>query len=215
MLALDHIVFAGSDAAKASAHYGERLSIKAIRGGEHEQWGTYNFLAYFSNNCYIEWLGIDNAEIARQSSNPLIQHLVYINENNMQGPYQLALRTTQMDDYIAHFQQNNIPFQGPFPGERKTTAGKTLKWRMLFPEYDYKNEMLPFLIEWDNLSGEPSTTSLANPQAITDVDFGGVDKKRFTEIYQLKPKRLFKNKYPLQNAKISFVEDKLLDFTLI
>src|SRR5699024_9298724 len=56
ILAQDHIVISGTNVEQASEQYGKQLSIKAVKVGEHENWGTYNYLAYFSNSCYIEWL---------------------------------------------------------------------------------------------------------------------------------------------------------------
>src|SRR5699024_11824983 len=77
MLALDHIVISGTNVKQASEQDGKQLSIKAVKGGEHENWGTYNYLAYFSNSCYIEWLGIHDLQRAKQVEIPLIQHLVH------------------------------------------------------------------------------------------------------------------------------------------
>src|SRR5690625_2503809 len=113
MLALDHIVFAGKVIEKASTAYSEKYALKTIRGGEHTNWGTYNYLAHFSNNCYIEWLGIYDEEKAYESDNPLIKHLIYMLEKNMVGQFQFALRTNKLDEYVSQFQKNDIPFVGP------------------------------------------------------------------------------------------------------
>ncbi|MFS0675035.1 VOC family protein [Ornithinibacillus sp. 179-J 7C1 HS] len=215
MLALDHIVIAGKNAAEDSITFDDRMAIKAIKGGEHENWGTYNYLAYFSNESYIEWLGIKDYDTASKSDNPLIQHLVYMLDQNLSVPFQFALRTNQMDDYIQHFKMNDIPFDGPFPGERERPDGTMLSWRMLFPKYDIEEGMLPFLIEWANPSGGPSAQSLANPQAIMKINYSGVDKSTFTKIYQLKNKKSLSNQFILRNSRISFKDDGDLSFELV
>jgi hypothetical protein len=215
MLALDHIVIAGKNAEEDSISYNKRMAIKAIKGGEHDNWGTYNYLAYFSNESYIEWLGIQDDEKARNSTNPLIKHLVYMLDHNKTGPFQIALRTDQMDDYISHFKENNIPFEGPFPGKRQRPDGSMLSWRMLFPKYDLDGAMLPFLIEWSSPEGGPSINSLANPQAITKISYGGIDKAAFMHIYHLKNKRSLTNQFSLQNTKITFNKEGRLSFDLI
>ncbi|MUK89738.1 hypothetical protein GMD78_15315 [Ornithinibacillus sp. L9] len=214
MLALDHIVLAGKNIEEDSTNYGRKFAIKAIKGGEHDEWGTYNYLAYFSNESYLEWLGIQDIEKAKNSANPLIQHLVYEIDNHVLAPFQFALRTNNMDHYVEHFKDNNIPYHGPFFGQRKRPDGSNLTWRMLFPAYDHTKEMLPFLIEWGSDSGGPSIKSLSNPQAILNIYFGGIDKERFEQIYQLKPKRLLKNQFTLQNAKILFSDERKLSFDL-
>ena len=47
MLALDHIVFAGRDIQTATKEY-RNIALKSVKDGEHDDWGTYNYLAYFS-----------------------------------------------------------------------------------------------------------------------------------------------------------------------
>ncbi|WP_052345691.1 VOC family protein [Paucisalibacillus sp. EB02] len=215
MLALDHIVIAGRNAEEDSITYNKRFAVKAVKGGEHENWGTYNYLAYFSNQAYIEWLGINNYDKAMKSDNPLITHLVYMLDQNETGPFQFALRTDQMDDYVQHFKENNIPFDGPYPGKRLRPDGTLLSWRMLFPKYDITEGMLPFLIEWHNPTGGPCTQSISNPQVITKINYSGVDKATFTNLYQLKNKRSITNQFTLQNSKISFNNNGKLSFELV
>lgn len=215
MLELDHIVIATPDMDDYISNYGNQFSIKAIKGGEHMEWGTYNYLSFFSNNGYLEFLAIDDKEKARKADNPLIQHLVYVNKKKLFGPFQFALRTKHLDKYINHFENNDIPYHGPFPGKREKPDGTVLKWRMLFPDYDYKNGILPFLIEWEDPSIVFSEENLSNAQSITKVKLGGITKEKFTHIYQLKPRKLNKNQLALLNSKILFEGDDELSFELV
>jgi len=214
MLALDHIVFAGKVIEEASAAYSEKYALKTIRGGEHTNWGTYNYLAHFSNNCYIEWLGVYDMEKAQQSDNPLINHLVYVLEQNMLGQFQIALRTNKLEEYINHFNKNDIPFIGPVQGRRTKPDGEELTWSMLFPTYDHTKEMLPFLIEWDQPEEERMDVSLMNSPSITTIRYGGVPMERFLHLYNLPFKKRIINKLSLQNCKIIFTDDKQLQIEL-
>ncbi|MEN1968353.1 VOC family protein [Lentibacillus sp. N15] len=215
MLALDHIVIAGNNAEQASAQYGNQFTIKAIKGGEHINWGTYNYLSYFSNDSYLEWLGVTDLDKARNAENPLIQHLVYVVDNDLLGPFQFALRTNQMDDYIAHFEREAIPYTGPFAGQRAKPDGTVLKWRMLFPQYNHTEAMLPFLIEWENPGDAYPESSLLNIQTIQTIHYNGIDRDMFARIYQLKPKKLNKHLLALQNCKIRFGDERNLRFDLV
>ena len=214
MLELDHIVIATPDMDESISQYGNKFAIKAIKGGEHEAWGTYNYLSFFSNNGYLEFLGIDDLEKAKDAENPLIQHLVYVLERNNYGAFQFALRTKQLDQYVTHFEKNNIAYHGPYDAQREKPDGTILKWRMLFPEYNYENGVLPFLIEWEDPKVVFSEANLANAQNITKIKFGGITKEDFAHIYQLKPKKLNKNLLHLLNSKILFDDDKKLRFDL-
>lgn len=215
MLALDHVVIAATNAEELSALYGNRFTIKSIKGGQHNDWGTHNYLSYFSNDSYLEWLGSYDSTKAQKADNPLVKHLVHVLEKGITGPFQFALRTTQMDSYVKHFTENNIAFEGPISAKREKPDGSTLKWRMLFPSYNYETEVLPFLIEWENPNEAYPDTSLLNTQTIRQINFGGIDKNTFTKIYQLKPRKLNKNSFPLQNSKIQFTSNEKLEFDLI
>lgn len=210
MLALDHIVIAGTEIDLARVHT-EETPIKAVKGGSHQEWGTYNYLAHFSNESYLEWLGVEDESKARQSNNPLIKHLIYSLDQEEEVAFQFALRTNQLDTFINHFNQHDIPYQGPFSGYREKPDGTELRWRMLFPDYDYRYEVLPFLIEWENAH---SVSSLNNPQAITTINMGQSDIQKFRHIYQLKPRKLLKNRVLLQNSKIVFTPSGKLSFEL-
>src|SRR5690625_1084009 len=137
MLALDHIVFAGENIEKESAIYSEKYALKTIRGGEHMNWGTYNYLAHFSDNCYIEWLGIYDEVKAQQSDNPLIKHLVYALAQNTLGQYQFALRTNKLVEYVNHFKKIDIPFIGPVQGKRIKPDGE--KGALLLYGHTFEN----------------------------------------------------------------------------
>lgn len=212
MLSLDHIVFSGSDLQAATKDYGN-IPLKTIKGGTHENWGTHNYLAYFANNCYIEWLGIKDFTKADSSANPLIKHLIYAISQNEQGPFQFALRTTKLDAYVDHFQENNIPFVGPVDGERQKPDGSILRWRMLFPTYNYDEETLPFLIEWSETESKRFDVSLINSQTVAEILIGNLSKERYQEIYQLR-NRVISRTVRLRNTSIKFTGDGTLSMNV-
>lgn len=210
MLYLDHVIWTGNDIEGISERYGADFAVKSIKGGDHDSWGTYNYLTFFSNNCYMKWLGISDTEKAEQLDHPLIQHLLYALNSEKSGPFQFALRTDRLDDYIEHFKQHNIAYKGPFHGQRKKPNGQILSWRMLFPTYDFTNgEILPFLIEWEQPESERVEVSLVNNQSITGLHFGGISKQRFQEIYNLPVKKIRSPKV-LRNVKVFFHEEPCL-----
>ncbi|TRM11354.1 VOC family protein [Lentibacillus cibarius] len=183
MLAVDHIVIAAKDPEQAAKDFGNEHDVTIMKGGKHDNWGTYNYLAYFRNDCYIEWLGIYNEAIAAQSDNPLVQLLARRFEEGTEGVIQYALRTEQMNDFIENLQSLSVPFTGPVPGSRERPDGSLLEWRMLFPEYG--NDVLPFLIEWGKEKNTPQSDSLINNKAIHLISTNIKDPSNFASIYQL------------------------------
>lgn len=215
LLALDHIVINSTNTNDIITHSGMNVAFKAVKGGEHDDWGTYNYLSHFSNNSYLELLGVNDYNKAEESTNPLIQHLLYMQKQGKTGPFQFALRTKQLDSYVTHFNKEGIPYKGPFSAQREKPDGTIIKWRMLFPVYDFKRETMPFLIEWEDPKAVFSETNLANTQSITRVNYGSLDKPTFARIYQLKPKKLNKHQITLLNSMIYFTDNQKITFELV
>ncbi|ALX49160.1 VOC family protein [Lentibacillus amyloliquefaciens] len=201
MLALDHIVVAARDPEKAAEDFGKEHNITVTEGGRHANWGTYNYLAYLRNDCYIEWIGIFDETTAAKSDNPLIHLLFRELAEGHEAPIQIALRTDQMDGNIKNLDELEIPYTGPVPGSRKRPDGSLLEWRMLFPERE--QQVLPFLIEWGEIKNTPQNPKLINDKIISTVSVPTTDSDSLAPIYQLN----FDN----QTAKLNNAELKLSD----
>ncbi|WP_010529391.1 VOC family protein [Lentibacillus jeotgali] len=201
MLAIDHIVVAARDPEKAAKDFGKKHDITVTEGGRHANWGTYNFLAYFRNECYIEWIGIFDETTAARSENPLIHLLSRELAEGHEGPIQLAFRTEQMDKDVKNLQNLNVPYTGPIPGSRKRPNGSLLEWRMLFAEAE--RQVLPFHIEWGKVKNTSQDPKQINDKAISAVSVSATDIDTFASIYQLH----FEN----QTAQLKNAELKISD----
>ncbi|UOQ44374.1 VOC family protein [Halobacillus salinarum] len=213
MLALDHIVVASQNPEEACASYARKTGFKTVEGGTHEKWGTYNHLCFFPNQSYVEWIGIIDEIKASHSENPLIQQLYEALAQNQQGLIQFALRTANMDAYVHEFQQQNIPYSGPYQGQRQKQDGELLKWQMLFPSVKSDSWTAPFLIEWEK-DRIPEDKSAEVNQPLTELNIGVRSPEHsvplFQDLYQLGPARTEKGEignpsfyWPLENAKLT------------
>jgi len=185
----DHLVIATKSPEQAKKDMNMKHGLIGVRGGEHEKWGTYNHLAFFHNQAYIEWLGLQDYDTASNSENPLIQHLVHILDQEVEGPITFALRTSDMESLIEHWEEENIPYHGPFDGSRTKPNGDTLSWRMLFPKFDFDTKVLPFVIEWGNDINAPDYPEDINALPFKTIHIG-VDnleqaKEEWMHLYQL------------------------------
>lgn len=209
MLALDHIIIPSLDPKETAEQFSEQHDIHVVKGGRHEYWGTYNYLAYFKNNAYIEWIGIEQMHIAEQSTNPLIQQVVHAIKNKIQRPIQYAIRTNQIDQIVSYFEENDMSFSGPVQGSRDRADGTLLEWEMLFPRCP-TSYPLPFLIQWGEQPNVPADESLIN-----DVNLSSITDKRpnhstFRAIFQLGSSSAI----ALENARLSLEAGDELTFTL-
>ncbi|GAA0431545.1 hypothetical protein GCM10008983_05150 [Lentibacillus halophilus] len=203
MLALDHIIISAHNPEQAAQEFANKYGITVVQGSEHPNWGTYNYLAYFRNDCYIEWIGIADWAVANQSTNPLIQQLAGKLSNGTEGTIQYALRTDRMHAYIDHFHAQGIAYTGPFPGSRKRSDGQLLKWQMLFPSSESTENVWPFLIEWDDVKNTPPDENMINDQHISSLDAIINNPNEFAAIYQLPYTHQTAR---LENAELRFAE---------
>ncbi|WP_194840843.1 VOC family protein [Filobacillus milosensis] len=208
MIAFDHLVIYSNDPVRHQEIFSSSHNQVGVPGGKHSLWGTFNHLAFYKNNAYIEWLGIENDEQAEQSDNPLIQHAFHSKSKEQEGPIQFALRINNMDDYLNYFNEKGIEYDGPFPGQRTRPDGSVLEWKMLFPKYNFDAEPLPFLIEWNGEGNIPTDEADLNPSEFNNVTIHSQNPEAFAsrmqEIYQLGDPMQSKSRYewPLENGKL-------------
>ncbi|MGP4071495.1 VOC family protein [Piscibacillus sp. B03] len=169
MLAFDHLVIYSNDPKRHQEIFSSSHKQVGVQGGQHNDWGTHNYLAFYNNNAYVEWLGIDDETKAKSSDNPLIQHAYHAMTSEHEGPIQFALRVDDIKRYQQHFEDHNIEYAGPFPGKRTRPDGSTLEWSMLFPKYDFNSEPLPFLIEWSGEGNKPLDQADMNPSDFNKI----------------------------------------------
>jgi len=150
-LQLDHIVHFISQDPQAAVEQWEKHGIKAVMGGSHELWGTYNSLLYTASS-YIEYLAIENQEIAQQSNNPLIQHLVKDLARG-EGAGQICFRTDNIEDLKDTLEKKGYSTFPIFPGSRRRKDGTVIEWKMLFLKEE-ASVPYPFFIEWGQKDDE-------------------------------------------------------------
>ncbi|MFD2639770.1 VOC family protein [Piscibacillus salipiscarius] len=207
MLAFDHLVIFSNDPKRHQEIFSSSHKQVGVPGGKHDHWGTFNHLAFYQNNAYVEWLGIDDESKAKRSDNPLIQHAYHAYAHEQEGPIQFALRVDDISQYQEHFDELGIEYKGPFPGKRTRPDGTNLEWKMLFPKYDFNLEPLPFLIEWSGEGNKPLDEKDMNPSEFNQVIIYSPNPNDFVErlisIYQLNDQKLQEEfKWPLDNGNL-------------
>ena len=146
-LLFDHLVHFTYSPSYAKESFSS-LGFQTINGGEHPKWGTHNTLCYFNGLKYLEWIGINDLSIAKQSDNVLIQQ--FVNDESLgEGFVQLAFRTGNIESLTKQLQDKGFKPIGPFKGRRKREDGSILEWSMLFIEDSVDAEIrYPFFIQW-------------------------------------------------------------------
>lgn len=145
-LMFDHLVHYVKKPVQIQKSFSE-LGFITLNGGRHLNWGTYNSLCYFKNGCYIEWIGIENKNVAEKADNPLIKHILS-DADVGEGFLQLAFRTDNINELSTRFKGKGYQLVGPIAGSRKREDGSILTWSMLFIKQGYIQCRYPFFIQW-------------------------------------------------------------------
>lgn len=142
---LDHVVyFTKRTPEQIAAQY-----EGAFVGGRHEKWGTYNALKYV-RNAYIEWLAVENKEVAESSSHPLVAQLRQDLAAYGEGWGTLCISTEDIGKLDERLNLAGLETSGVVDASRKTSSGELKKWKMLFiDEKNYNDLPCPFFIEWE------------------------------------------------------------------
>ncbi|MFD1927623.1 VOC family protein [Sporosarcina siberiensis] len=146
MIKLDHAVYFASKTPEEIVVEQKSEGKHAVIGGSHLQWGSYNALMYLKN-AYIEWIAVENQEIAEKTKHPLIEQLLLDDE----GWGTICLAVEDLEALHKRITSKGIRSSGILKSERKTVDGKIRKWRMLNIEQQISDTLpLPLLIEWDD-----------------------------------------------------------------
>lgn len=147
MFKLDHVIYFTQKSPAEIVQEQKALGWHTVIGGNHEKWGTYNALMYV-NNAYIEWLSVEQEEIALASNHQLVNQLLSDLENRDKWGT-ICLSVTDIDQFNDSVNKAGIETSGVLDAERKTLTGEILEWKMLFVKQQPTTKLpLPFFIEW-------------------------------------------------------------------
>lgn len=148
----------------------------AFQGGSHKQWGTYNALSYF-DLCYIEFLGVENRELAEKVIEP--NEVVRDSVKLLPGQEVLsrvALRTDDIEEVARHLTKLHLDVSPIMDGKRLDAQGNLIEWRMMTIAGDYQGLPYPFVIQW-NETDEVRRERLIDSGIIQDHHIGEVTIK--------------------------------------
>ncbi|SHT40499.1 Uncharacterised protein [Mycobacteroides abscessus subsp. abscessus] len=121
----------------------------AFQGGSHNHWGTYNALSYF-DLCYIEFLGVENRELAERMIEPneVVRDSIKLLPSH-EVLSRVALRTDNIEEVARHLTKLNVDVSPIMDGKRLDAQGHLIEWRMMTIAGDYQGLPYPFVIQWN------------------------------------------------------------------
>lgn len=216
---LDHIVHAIQVTPEDMTKLANSHGFHAVKGGQHEKWGTANAL-HFLSSSYIEWLAVEDEEIASQADHPLTELLVHDLETGP-GFLTVCLRTDDIESLNTRLTSKGFETTGVLDASRKTPEGQLLKWKMLFIKEEVSNNLpMPFFIEWEqsqeekyaNLSREGQLSANVQFLELSVVQFGvNEPEKTITTWADLLDASVEGHAIQLENTRLEFVSNTSSD----
>jgi len=140
---IDHLVIACTDPDAAATELESALGIACTAGGRHGGLGTRNRIAWLADGGYLELIGIDDADAARNS--PVgVAALASLHANGG-GLATYALRDDDLEATLGTLPEGSF---GPIShGSRTRPDGETVEWWAAFPSTALAPNAVPFLIQ--------------------------------------------------------------------
>ena len=210
---LDHVVYFTEKPPKMIIEEQNEIGWHTVIGGSHEKWGTHNALMYMKN-AYIEWLSVENKEIAEKSGHQLVE-LLLEDVREGEGWGTMCLSVNRLETFNEKIRAAGYQTSGVIQAERKTVNGNIRKWKMLFVnQKPSENLPFPFFIEWEKGETERynelrtegtillDNEKLAITECVLSVKDPVVAINEWAKLLSITPSG---NTLKLPNAKLKFV----------
>ena len=145
-LAIDHVLLATRDLAKASRAMSERYGLRAVAGGRHPEWGTANWIVPVGD-AYLELVAVVDERVAARSA---FGRWVTRADPAILRPIGWSVRAVSLDAVATRL---GLTVSA---GSRATPSGRLLTWKLAGLEHAAAEPILPFFIEWGENSPHPS-----------------------------------------------------------
>jgi hypothetical protein len=154
---IDHLVIACADPNAAATELESRLGLVASGGGHHRGLGTFNRIAWLADGSYLELIGVDDADAARQT--PVGAAVAAILDAHGGGLATYALRDDELELTVGALPEGTF---GPVThGSRTRDDGEVVEWWAAFPEPPLAPDGVPFLIQHAYVGAEWGRQALA------------------------------------------------------
>jgi hypothetical protein len=165
LLLPDHIVYAVPDFDLALLGLSEKFGVKPVIGGRHLLHGTKNALINLGNQCYLEILAKDEENTTFKGSRWMGLDLI-----TQPTITRWAVKSPDIEKGSVILKNYQSDLGQISSGERLTTDGSLLKWKMTLPTSEPEVDIIPFLLDWSESTFHPCDR-LENECKLVSIDF--------------------------------------------
>lgn len=162
---IDHFVWGAPDLALGCEQMADLLGCMPLPGGKHPGMGTQNALLSLGDSVYLEIIAPSDDPGPEGSLGHRIGAL------STPGLITWVLRTHALVEVaeLSNAFYQDLTTLGPMASQRKTPAGETLSWELLFLGGHGFGGLLPFFIDWQDTPHPSRSTPVAAQFAQLDI----------------------------------------------
>ena len=160
--AIDHVVIAVDDLDSAAAALERAVGLACTGGGRHEGLGTINRIAFLADGSYVELMGVEDAQAARNG--PIGAATLHAVERGG-GLAAYALNDDELPITVAVLRASSSSIGPVTAGARRRPDGELVRWWTAIAEPLGPNG-LPFLIRHARYGVEWGLPAMAARAAI-------------------------------------------------
>jgi hypothetical protein len=175
---IDHIVWAVPDIDEGITLFQQKTGVTPIFGGHHTTQGTQNALIKIGPASYFEILAPD-------TDSP-IQSNRWMGIDLIQSPRitRWAFSTTQIEQKVEALQQYDVNLGQLSAGQRKTTTGDLIKWKMTLPHHSPLIDLAPFFIDWSESAIHPTDQLADEGLSIERIELSHSEPSRINTLLE-------------------------------
>jgi Glyoxalase-like domain len=156
---IDHLVIACTDPDAAAGALESQVGLTAGGGGRHTGRGTWNRIVWLADGSYLELIGVDDPDLARQS--PVGAAALRTLDEHGGGLATYAVRADDLETTVSSLRANGSEIGPSIHGSRTRDDGELAEWWTAFPNADLGPAEVPFLIQHAATGAEWGPSALA------------------------------------------------------
>lgn len=175
---IDHIVWAVPDLDQGCRLFAEKTGIEPSFGGYHTTQGTKNALVKLGTKSYFEILAPD--------PDSSMQNNRWMGIDLIKSPRitRIAYSTDQIEEKALRLSKHNDQLGQISGGERQTSDGSYIRWRMTLPHHSPLIDVAPFYIDWSKSPKHPAEMLEPKDIEVTKIIINTEEVNTVNELYQ-------------------------------
>lgn len=162
---IDHVIYATRDLTSAIRHFDEEYGLAASRGGVHPQLGTCNSLVAVGRRQYIELMAVADPAAGTFLVESLTEALA-----GGDGLFAMSVEPEDLEQTVTRLGLQIAE------GERRSTSGRVIRWRMAGLKEAAGPRRLPFFVDWGDSDPDLDESQNGDVDGIAWVELGGDER---------------------------------------